>query len=93
MNKYELGLILSGSLNEESFNTTLKKYTDMIEQDGGKIVSLNKVGLKKFAYPINYKKEGHYVYVEFESLSTLLNRLQGLFNIDEAVVRHLFIRK
>lgn len=93
MNKYELSLILSASVSEEVLTNTLKKYTDMIETSGGKVLGVNKVGVKKFAYPINYKKEGHYVYVDFESAASMPSKLQALFNIDEVVTRSLFIKK
>lgn len=93
MNKYELLTIYSASLSEEELSAAIKKYTDMIEQDGGHILTVNKWGIKKFAYPINYKKEGHYVLLEFESNADVPAKLTSIMNIDEKVYRSLNLRK
>ena len=65
----------------------------MIESKNGKIQVVNKWGVKKFAYPINYKKEGFYVLVEFDSDPTLPKLLNDTMRIDETVVRSLCIKK
>ena len=71
----------------------LDKYVKMIEANNGKIQVVNKWGVKKFAYPINYKKEGFYVLVEFDSEANLPKLLNDSMRIDEAVVRSLCIKK
>jgi small subunit ribosomal protein S6 len=93
MNKYEMLTILSASLNDELIDSTLKKYTDIITTSGGKLLTVNKWGVKKLAYPINYKKEGFYVLVEFESEANIPHKINDLMNIDESVLRSLCLRK
>lgn len=93
MNKYELLTIYSSALSEEALTAIIKKYTDVIEADGGRILTVNKWGIKKFAYTISYKKEGHYVLLEFESNTEVLTKLNSLMNIDENVNRSLCLRK
>jgi small subunit ribosomal protein S6 len=93
MNKYELLAILSGSLSDETLDAAIKKYTDIIEASAGRILTVNKWGIKKFAYPINFKKDGHYVLLEFESDASIPAKLNSLMNIDEVVYRNLCLRK
>lgn len=93
MNKYELLTIFSGSLSDEALTNAIKKYTDIVEANNGRVLTVNKWGIKKFAYPISYKKEGHYVLLEFESDSTVPNKINNLMNIDEQVHRSLCLRK
>lgn len=93
MNKYELLTILSANLTDETLDAAVKKYTDIIEQSAGRILTVNKWGIKKFAYTINFKKEGHYVLLEFESDASVPAKLNSLMNIDEVVYRSLCLRK
>lgn len=93
MNRYEMLTIFQASLTDEQREQTLDKYVKMIESNNGKIQVVNKWGVKKFAYPINYKKEGFYVLVEFDSEANLPKLLNDTMKIDEAVVRSLCIKK
>ena len=93
MNRYEMLTIFQASLSEEQREQVLDKYVKMIEANNGKIQVVNKWGIKKFAYPINYKKEGFYVLVEFDSEANLPKLLNDSMRIDEAVVRSLCIKK
>lgn len=92
MNKYELLTIFSATLTDEEKDTAVKKYTDLVESEG-KLVGINKWGVKKLAYPINYKKEGYYVLFEFEAEPSLPKRINDLMNIDEAIMRSLCLKK
>lgn len=92
MNKYELLTIFNASLSDEQKDAVVDKYVSLIEKDGGKLLGLNKWGVKKLAYPINYKNEGYYVLFNFEANEKVPAKLNGLMNIDEAVMRSLCLR-
>ena len=92
--KYELMYIISQEANEEQREALIQKFNKMIEDKGGNIISLEKIGTKKFAYPINFKTEGFYVLVNFEVAdNSVVDEMTKLMNITEYVVRQLFIRK
>ncbi len=93
MNKYELLTIFSASLSDEAKEQVVNKYTKLMEADGGKVTTVNKWGVKKLAYPINYKSEGYYVLFEFEALPSVPAKINSLMNIDEAVMRSLCLKK
>ena len=93
MSRYEMLTIFQATLTDEQREQALDKYVKMIESNNGKIQVVNKWGVKKFAYPINYKKEGFYVLVEFDSEANLPKLLNDSMRIDEAVVRSLCIKK
>ena len=93
MNRYELLTIFSATLTDEEKDAVVKKYTDLIETNKGKLVGINKWGVKKLAYPINYKKDGYYVLFEFDAEPTLPQKISELMNIDEAVMRSLCLKK
>ena len=93
MNKYELLTILPASLTDEAKEATIDKYVKMIESKSGKMTVVNKWGMKKFAYPINYKNEGYYVLLEFEAPASLPQTIEAAMRIDESVVRCLCLKK
>ena len=65
----------------------------MVESKGGKVLSLERVGMKKFAYPINFKNEGYYVLTTIETSAEVVDEMNKLMNITEHIVRQIFIRK
>jgi small subunit ribosomal protein S6 len=91
--KYELLYIISQDANDEQKEALINKFSKMIEDKGGKIISLEKIGMKKFAYPINFKNEGYYVLTNFEAEASVVDEVNKLMNITEHIVRQLFIRK
>lgn len=93
MNKYEMLTIFSASLSDEQKDAAVNKYVELIEKDGGKVTGLNKMGVKKLAYAINYKTEGYYVLFNFEADQAVPAKIANLMNIDEAVMRQLCLRQ
>ena len=96
MNKYEMLTIFSASLSDEQKDAIVDKYAKLMEKDGGKVESVNKGnpwGLRKLAYPINYKSEGYYVLYQFECTAEVANNVVSLMRIDESVLRQMCIRK
>lgn len=92
MNKYEMLTIFSAALTDEDKEKMIEKYTKLMETDGGKVTNVNKWGIKKFAYPINYKKEGYYVLFNFEAQPYVPEKISKLMNIDESVMRSLCLK-
>lgn len=92
--KYELLYIVSSNANEEEREALIVKFNKMVEDKGGKIVSVEKLGMKKFAYPIDFKNEGFYVLVNFEvETPEVVDEMNKLMNITENIVRKMFVRK
>ena len=65
----------------------------MIIADGGEIESVDKIGMKKFAYPIQDRAEGFYCLVNFTANPTLLRKMEEQMALTEHFVRKMFIRK
>lgn len=93
MSRYEILTIFTPSLTDEQKELAVAKYTKLIEDNGAKLVGLNKWGLKKFAYPIDYKKEGYYVLFEIDADEGLPNKIANLMRIDDNVMRNLCLKK
>lgn len=93
MNKYELMYIIDASASDEQREAFIEKVQNMVVKAGGTIETLDKIGLKKFAYPINFKNEGFYVLMNFQSEPSLPNELESQMKIMDFFVRSLIIKK
>lgn len=93
MNKYELMYIIDASATDEQKEAFIAKVQDMVVKAGGTIETLDKIGLKKFAYPINFKNEGYYVLMNFTAEPSLPNEMESKMAIMDHYVRSLFIKK
>jgi small subunit ribosomal protein S6 len=93
MNKYELLVILSAQADDAANDALVEKVQSIIESKGIKVESVDKWGVKKFAYKINYKDEGVYVLFNVEADGACLAETQKLLNITDNVVRAMFSKK
>ena len=91
--KYELLYIISQDANDEQKEALINKFSKMVEDKGGNVLSLEKIGMRKFAYPINFKTEGYYVLTTIETTAEVVSEMTRLMNITENIVRQMFVRK
>lgn len=93
MRNYELLLIISAGLSEEAKSAKVEEIKTLLEANGAKVSKVDKMGVKKLAYPINYKTEGYYVVYDFESKGETQALVEPKLRIDEKLMRVLFVRK
>ena len=93
MNKYELMYIISAQATEEQREALIEKYKSFVESKGGVVSGVDKLGMKKFAYAIDFKNEGFYVLMNFEAPSAIVDEMTKSMNIADLVVRQMFVRK
>jgi len=89
MNNYELMVIFTPILSDDEFKAAQKKYTSLVTDNGGSIVSENAWGLKSLAYPIQKKTTGLYWVSEFIAPSDFNEKLKIQLLRDESVLRHM----
>ena len=92
MNKYELLYIISSDADEKARDAIIQKFSDMVTKSGGTVDSLEKIGMKKFAYKVNDKAEGFYVLMNFTANSSLPQEMEKQMHITEFFVRNMFVR-
>ena len=89
MNKYDCLYIIVSDLDDDAKNDIVAKFSKLVEENGGNIVALDKWGIRKFAYPINFKNEGYYVLMTFESDGSFVAELERQMRNNEYIVREL----
>lgn len=92
MRKYEMLYILSTKLAEETRDAIIAKFENVVSSNGGTVEKVDKQGVKKLAYPINYEAEGFYVLMTFESDVKLVDELKRVARITDGILRRLITR-
>ena len=93
MNSYELMYIIPSQSADEEKEALIAQVNSMIEKDGGKIESVERIGNKKLAYEIQKKREGYYVLVNFTAETSVPNKLGSLLAITRNILRYIVVAK
>jgi len=93
MKTYEMIYVLDASLADEAKEAFAKKFEDIITSKGGKVVSVDKWGVKKLAYPINYKTDGEYVLMTFDAEGAVVKELDRVAGLSSEVLRRVITVK
>ena len=93
MNSYELMYIIPSQSSDEEKEALIAQVNGMIEKDGGKIESVERIGNRKLAYEIQKKREGFYVLVNFTAENKVPNKLGALLSITTGILRHIVVAK
>ena len=92
MRHYEICFLVHPDQSEQ-VPAMLERYRNMIEEKNGSIHRLEDWGRRQLAYPIAKLHKAHYVLMNIECDNDTLGELEGAFKFNDAVLRHLTIRR
>ncbi len=92
MNKYESVVIINPSLEEEGLKAVIKKFEDLINQNG-KVEKVEELGKKKLAYEIKKNKEACYVVYKFEAEPSHIAELERQYRITDEVIKFIVVKE
>ena len=92
INKYETIIVVDAALTEDEINATVEKFKALISANGT-IENVDVWGKRKLAYPIDFKTEGYYVLINFASQAEFITELDRNYNIADAILRTITVRK
>lgn len=93
MKTYEMIYVLESALSDEEKENFRKKLEDVVTSKGGNVVSLDKLGVKKLAYPIRYKADGDYNVMTFEADGAVVKELERVSDLSVEVLRRMITVK
>lgn len=93
MNKYEILYIIRCDIDDDQKNQVADKFESLVGKLGGTLTSIDKWGMKKFAYEINKQTEGYYVLMNVECTVEAQIEIDRQMGIDDGVVRHMIVKK
>ncbi|AXI84258.1 30S ribosomal protein S6 [Xylella taiwanensis] len=89
---YEIVLLVHPDQSEQ-VQAMLERYKSLIENGQGKIHRLEDWGRRQLAYPIQNLVKAHYLMMNIEVGQPVLNELTDLFRFNDAILRHLVIKR
>ena len=90
--KYEMLYLIDSALADEARDGLIAKFEDLVKSLGGTVLSTDKWGVKKLAYPINYKSDAFYVLMTFEAEGSVLKELDRIAGITDGVMRRMITK-
>ena len=93
MNKYESVIIINPSLDEQGIKDVITKFTDLINNNNGKVENVDEMGKRKLAYEIKKNKEAFYVQFNFESKPEAIAELERIYRITDEILKFITIKK
>lgn len=91
MRIYETTFIINPQTDDATIGGHVQNVSNLITENGGKIVFEDHLGTRRMAYPIKKLTQGYYGSFIFESPPELLIKLERHFKQDEAYIRFLTV--
>jgi small subunit ribosomal protein S6 len=92
MRRYETIFILRPSAGEEEISKVVNSTTQIITDEQGSIIEMNRWGMKKLAYLIKKESLGYYVFCDFAGTPAAVAEIERKFRIDDLVLKYLTIK-
>ena len=89
MKSYEVLYIIKANAADEAKEAIVEKFSTLVTSLNGTVDTVDKWGMKKFAYPINYMNEGYYVLMAFTAEETVPAEISRQMRITDDVIRHM----
>ena len=93
MNKYESVIIINPSLDEQGIKDVITKFTDLINNNNGKVENVDEMGKRKLAYDVKKFSEGFYAVFYFEANSDLIAELERNYRITDEIIKFMTVKK
>lgn len=92
MRHYEIVFLVHPDQSEQ-VPAMIERYRSIIESQNGVVHRLEDWGRRQLAYLINKAHKAHYVLMNIECTLETLRELESAFKFNDAVLRHLTIRR
>ena len=91
MNRYETVFIIDPDVSEPDQEAIVDRIRSLISQHSGKLLVFDDWGVRKFAYEIQKKKQGHYIRMEYAGDGDLVYAIERFFRIDFRLLKFMTI--
>lgn len=91
--KYEMLMLLRSDMEDEAREAEIQKYADIVTSMGGSVESVDKWGVRKTAYPIQYKTEAYFFLMTFTAEGAVVKELDRVAGISFSVLRRVITKK
>ena len=92
MRRYETIFILRPNVGEDEINRVVESTSQIILDEKGTIIEMDKWGMKKLAYLIKKESLGYYVYCDYAGTPAAVAEIERKFRIDDTVLKYMTIK-
>lgn len=92
MRHYEIVLLIHPDQSEQ-VPAMLERYKTLVTAGGGKVHRVEDWGRRQLAYMIQKLAKAHYLCLNIECSNAVLTELETGFRFNDAVLRHLTVKK
>lgn len=93
MKAYEVLYILRPEMDEEAIAALTDKFSEVVTNNGGADVTIDKWGKRRLAYEIDDLREGFYILMNFNGEARTAHEVERVMKISDSVVRFLTTKK
>jgi small subunit ribosomal protein S6 len=91
MQIYETVVVIQPKLSDPEVAEFIDKTKKNIAKGGGEILSEDRWGRRKLAYPIKHVRDAYYYYVKFQAPGTLVQKMSQQFRITDEILRSMTV--
>jgi len=92
MNNYETLFVIKPTLTDEELATQIAKITENLEKDGAEILAINKMGMRRLAYPVAKHERGVYTIIYFKAVGSIIAEFERKLKFNEDVIKYLTVK-
>jgi small subunit ribosomal protein S6 len=89
---YEALVIVDAGLEEGDIQKAVDRFLAVVTEAGGEVASVDRWGVRRFAYEIDHKNEGYYFVTNFRAPQDTVPRLNQVLRIGDEYVRGKVLR-
>jgi small subunit ribosomal protein S6 len=92
MRVYEALFIVAPNTEESDVENLITQFSEVVTNQGARIVKVDRMGRRKLAYPIQKNREGHYIVLTIEGSGLEIAELERRMRVTDAVIRYITVR-
>jgi small subunit ribosomal protein S6 len=92
MRVYEVLFIVAPKTEAADVDALVTQLSDIATNQGATVTNVNRMGLRRLAYPIQKFTEGHYIVLTLEGTGAEIAELERRMRVVDAIIRYLTIR-
>jgi small subunit ribosomal protein S6 len=92
MRDYEAMLIIDPALENDATEAVIERFSQLIENNGGKVDKVDRWGKRKLAFEIDKRTDGYYAILTFKGENETVAELDRVLKIAEEIIRHMIVR-
>ena len=92
MRNYEAMVIVDARRDEGDVQKAVDKFVAAVDDSGGNVASVDRWGVRRFAYEIDHQHEGYYFVTSFTAPEDAPDRLKHTLQISDEYIRGKIVR-